>query len=183
VRLRLPPEERLSYAVAEETLKFRIAAENPRKRDLVQRILETHDGQPTLVIGQYLEQLRLIANDLEAPLVMGETPQAERERLFEGFRQGRIGVIVLSRVGNFALDLPEAQVLVQVSGAFGSRQEEAQRLGRLLRPKSHQEVAHFYTLVSRETKEEDFAHHRQLFLTEQGYQYRISDESEWPQAN
>jgi DNA excision repair protein ERCC-3 len=179
VRLRLPEDERLSYAVAEETLKFRIAAENPRKREVLEKILGQHPGEPALIIGQYLEQLRLIAHDLDAPLITGETPQSERERLFEAFRGGGLKTIVLSKVGNFALDLPEAQVLIQVSGAFGSRQEEAQRLGRLLRPKSEQQTAHFYSLVSRETKEEDFAHHRQLFLTEQGYQYRISDENEW----
>jgi DNA excision repair protein ERCC-3 len=179
VRLRLSDQERLSYAVSEEALKFRIAAENPRKRELVEKILEFHQGQPTLIIGQYLEQLKLIANDVDAPLIIGETPQAERERLFQAFRENRLRVLVLSKVGNFALDLPEAQVLIQVSGAFGSRQEEAQRLGRLLRPKTHGETAYFYSLVTRETKEEDFAHHRQLFLTEQGYQYRIMDEAQW----
>lgn len=179
VRSRLPEQDRLSYAVSEEKAKFRIAAENPVKRDLVQRILELHGDVPTLIIGQYLDQLELIAADLECPLIIGETKQAERERVFEAFRAGKISRIVLSKVGNFALDLPEAQVLVQVSGAFGSRQEEAQRLGRLLRPKKSGETAHFYSLVTRESKEEDFAHHRQLFLAEQGYAYRISDESEW----
>jgi DNA excision repair protein ERCC-3 len=179
VRTRLPEAERLTYAVSEENMKFRIAAENPVKRDLVQRILALHGNVPTLIIGQYLGQLELIAADLECPLIIGETKQAERERIFEGFRAGVIQRIVLSKVGNFALDLPEAQVLVQVSGAFGSRQEEAQRLGRLLRPKKTGETAHFYSIVTRESKEEDFAHHRQLFLAEQGYAYRISDESEW----
>ncbi len=179
VRTRLPEEERLTYAVSEENMKFRIAAENPVKRDLVQRILALHGNVPTLIIGQYLGQLELIAADLECPLIIGETKQTERERIFEGFRAGVIQRIVLSKVGNFALDLPEAQVLVQVSGAFGSRQEEAQRLGRLLRPKKTGETAHFYSIVTRESKEEDFAHHRQLFLAEQGYAYRISDESEW----
>lgn len=179
VRARLPEDERMTYALSEEAAKFRIAAENPVKRDLVQRILAHHGDVPTLIIGQYLGQLELIAADLECPLIVGDTRQAERERVFESFREGRIKRIVLSKVGNFALDLPEAQVLVQVSGAFGSRQEEAQRLGRLLRPKKAGEVAHFYSIVSRETKEEDFAHHRQLFLAEQGYAYRISDESEW----
>jgi DNA excision repair protein ERCC-3 len=179
VRLRLPEEERLSYAVAEEGLKFRIAAENPRKRELVERILELHAGQPSLVIGQYLHQLELIAHDLDAPLITGETPQSERDRLFDAFREGCIKTLVLSKVGNFALDLPDAQVMIQVSGTFGSRQEEAQRLGRVLRPKRPGVGAAFYSLVSRETKEEDFAHHRQLFLTEQGYQYRIMDEADW----
>ncbi len=179
VRLRLPEDERLSYALAENSLKFRIAAENPNKRLLLIKILDFHKNQPTLIIGQYLDQLALIAQDLDAPLITGETPQSERERLFQAFREGGLKTLVLSKVGNFALDLPDAQVLIQVSGAFGSRQEEAQRLGRLLRPKSQQEIAYFYSLVSRETKEEDFAHHRQLFLTEQGYQYRIMDEAEW----
>ncbi len=179
VRLRLSEEERLSYAVAENSMKFRIAAENPKKRVLLERILDQHKGQPSLVIGQYLHQLELIAQDLDAPLITGATPQGERERLFQAFRDGGIDVLVLSKVGNFALDLPDAQVLIQVSGAFGSRQEEAQRLGRLLRPKSDAETAYFYSLVSRETKEEDFAHHRQLFLTEQGYQYKIKDEADF----
>ena len=179
VRLRLSEEERLSYAVAEEGLKFRIAAENPRKRELVEKILDHHRGEPSLVIGQYLHQLELIANDLDAPLITGETPQSERERLFMAFREGGIKTLVLSKVGNFALDLPDAQVMIQVSGAFGSRQEEAQRLGRVLRPKGGGVGANFYSLVTRETKEEDFAHHRQLFLTEQGYGYRIMDEADW----
>ena len=179
VRLKLSEEERMSYAVAEANLKFRIAAENPRKRELIDKILRFHDGQPSLVIGQYIDQLELIANDLDAPLITGSTSQKERERLFHGFRDGIIKLLVLSKVGNFALDLPDAQVLIQVSGAFGSRQEEAQRLGRLLRPKASGETAYFYSLVTRESKEEDFAHHRQLFLTEQGYQYKIMDEAEW----
>jgi DNA excision repair protein ERCC-3 len=181
VRLRFSDDERLSYAVAEEQQKFRIAAENPRKRELVEKILALHQGEPSLVIGQYLHQLELIAGDLDAPLITGETPQAERERLFDAFREGRLKTLVLSKVGNFALDLPDAQVMVQVSGTFGSRQEEAQRLGRVLRPKRQGVSASFYSLVTRETKEEDFAHHRQLFLTEQGYQYKIMDETDWLQ--
>ena len=183
VRLRLSDDERLSYAVAEEQQKFRIAAENPRKRELVEKILALHQGEPSLVIGQYLHQLELIAGDLDAPLITGETPQAERERLFDAFREGRLKTLVLSKVGNFALDLPDAQVMIQVSGAFGSRQEEAQRLGRVLRPKRQGVTASFYSLVTRETKEEDFAHHRQLFLTEQGYQYQIMDEADWLQPH
>jgi DNA excision repair protein ERCC-3 len=179
IRLRLPEDERLAYAVADERMKFRIAAENPRKRELVETILGRHQGQPSLVIGHYLHQLELIASDLDAPLITGETAQSERERLFDAFREGRVGTLVLSKVGNFALDLPDAQVMIQVSGTFGSRQEEAQRLGRLLRPKAQGVGASFYSLVTRETKEEDFAHHRQLFLTEQGYQYKIMDEADW----
>ncbi len=179
VRLSLSPEERMSYAVVDERMKFRLAAENPRKRELLARIVDHHHPQPTLIIGQYIDQLELIAQDLDVPLVTGKTPQSKRERLFNKFREGQIRVLVLSKVGNFALDLPEAQILIQVSGAFGSRQEEAQRLGRLLRPKAQHETAHFYSLVTRESKEEDFAHHRQLFLTEQGYQYQIMDERDW----
>jgi DNA excision repair protein ERCC-3 len=179
VRMRLPEGERLSYAVAEEHTKFRIAAENPRKLEVLTQILQLHQNQPTLIIGQYIGQLELIAQTLEVPLITGETPQRERERLFHAFRDGVMTTLVLSKVGNFALDLPEAQILVQVSGQFGSRQEEAQRLGRLLRPKKHGETAQFYSLVTRETKEEDFSQHRQLFLTEQGYQYRIQDETDW----
>jgi DNA excision repair protein ERCC-3 len=168
----------MEYATAAPREKFRSAAENPIKRALAQRVLEPHPGAPTLVIGQYLDQLKHLAEDLDAPLITGKTAQRERDRLYEAFRCGQLRVLVLSKVGNFALDLPDAEVLVQVSGAFGSCQEEAQRLGRVLRPKHHGQQAHFYTLVSRETDEELFAHHRQLFLTEQGYSYRIADEEE-----
>lgn len=178
VRLRLPAEERMAYAVAPDREKHRIAAENPAKRRVLAELLRQHAGQPTLIIGQYLDQLELLGQDTEAPVITGKTPQAERERLFQAFREGRLQTLILSKVGNFALDLPDAEVLVQVSGAFGSRQEEAQRLGRLLRPKQGGRGAHFYTLVTRETSEEDFAHHRQLFLAEQGYSYRILDEEE-----
>ena len=142
------------------------------------RIIAHHRDAPALIIGQYLEQLQTIASELRAPLVTGKTPQRERERLYGEFRDGSLRTLVLSKIGNYALDLPDAEVLAQVSGTFGSRQEEAQRLGRVLRPKPDGRPAHFYTLVSRETDEEDFAHHRQLFLTEQGYSYRILDEEE-----
>lgn len=178
VRLRLPADERMAYAIAPDREKHRIAAENPAKRGVLGKLLELHAGQPTLIIGQYLDQLELIGADTEAPVITGKTPQAERERLFQAFREGRLKLLILSKVGNFALDLPDAEVLIQVSGAFGSRQEEAQRLGRLLRPKQGGSGAHFYSLVTRETSEEDFAHHRQLFLAEQGYSYRILDEEE-----
>ena len=124
-------------------------------------------------IDEYLDQVAGIAEDTGAPLVTGKTPQAERERIYDQFRRGELRCIVLSRVGNFAIDLPDADALIQVSGAFGSRQEEAQRLGRILRPKRDGRAAHFFTLVSRDTREEEFAHHRKLFLTEQGYSYQI----------
>ncbi|WP_424950972.1 DNA repair helicase XPB [Deinococcus sp.] len=178
VRLALPQDERLSYAAAADREKHRIAAENPDKRSVVSALLRLHPGSPTLVIGQYLDQLALIAADQEAPLITGKTPQVERERLFQAFRERRLPLIVMSKVGNFALDLPDAEMLIQVSGAFGSRQEEAQRLGRLLRPKQGGGGATFYSVVSRETSEEDHAHHRQLFLAEQGYAYRILDGTE-----
>ena len=131
-----------------------------------------------LVIGQYLKQLRRVANRFDLPLITGQTPNGEREALYAAFREGRIRRLVLSKVGNFAIDLPDANVMIQVSGTFGSRQEEAQRLGRILRPKANGDFAHFYSLVTRDTRELDFAHHRQLFLTEQGYSYAIVDGGE-----
>ncbi|HWQ14483.1 MAG TPA: DNA repair helicase XPB [Roseiflexaceae bacterium] len=182
VRLSLPDDARMAYALAERREQHRIAAENPRKLRLVRAILDMHPGAPTLVIGQYLGQLQFIADNLAAPLITGKTPQRERERLFDAFRQGEVELLVISRVGNFALDLPDAELLVQVSGTFGSRQEEAQRLGRILRPKADGRQAHFYTLVTRDTSELDFAHNRQLFLAEQGYSYRIWEADEVLQA-
>jgi DNA excision repair protein ERCC-3 len=178
VRCAMPRSLRMEYAVAEAREKFRIAAENPVKLDLAGQLLQSHQGAPTLIIGQYIDQLKKIAEKLNFPLITGKTAQRERDRLYEQFRKGEVRVLILSKVGNYALDLPDAEVLVQVSGTFGSRQEEAQRLGRILRPKTDGRQAHFYTLVSRETDEEMFAHHRQLFLTEQGYSYRIVDEEE-----
>jgi DNA excision repair protein ERCC-3 len=187
IRVGLPEEERMTYATAEPRDQHRVAAENPRKLKLARAILQAHPGVPTLIIGQYLRQLEYIADNLGAPLIVGKMPQRERDRLFEAFRQGEIPegldrpLLVLSKVGNFALDLPDAELLVQVSGSFGSRQEEAQRLGRVLRPKPDGRHAHFYTLVTRDTIELDMAHHRQLFLAEQGYSYRILDASELEQ--
>jgi len=178
VRVSLPDDQRMVYATAEPREMYRIAAENPRKLPLVRAILEAHPAAPTLVIGQYLDQLQYIADNLAAPLITGKTPQRERERLFDAFRHGEEALLVISKVGNFALDLPDAELLVQVSGTFGSRQEEAQRLGRILRPKADGRQAHFYTLVTRDTQELDFSHNRQLFLAEQGYSYRILDASE-----
>jgi DNA excision repair protein ERCC-3 len=175
VRVALPEPLRMEYAVAEWRHKYRIASENPAKDDLVARLLERYCGQRVLIIGQYLKQLRQLRKRFGIPLIMGQTPNAEREDLYDKFRKGEIRYLILSKVGNFALDLPDANVLIQVSGTFGSRQEEAQRLGRILRPKADGEAAHFYTLVTRDTRELDFAHHRQLFLTEQGYSYTIAD--------
>ena len=180
VRLSMPGQERMEYAIAEWRDKFRLASENPLKEDLCELLLAKHDGPDdrVLIIGQYLKQLRSIAARFDIPLITGGTSNPEREDLYGRFRAGEIRRLVLSKVGNFAIDLPDANVMVQVSGTFGSRQEEAQRLGRILRPKNGAEPAHFYTLVSRDTREMDFAHHRQLFLTEQGYSYEIVDETE-----
>ena len=175
VRIALPEPLRMEYAVAEWRNKYRLASENPAKDDIVARLLERYPGKRVLIIGQYLKQLRQLRKRFGFPLITGQTPNADREQLYDRFRRGELRHLILSKVGNFALDLPDANVLIQVSGTFGSRQEEAQRLGRILRPKAGGEVAHFYTLVTRDTRELDFAHHRQLFLTEQGYSYSIVD--------
>src|SRR5262249_14023073 len=158
---------RMEYAVAEWRNKYRLASENPAKEEIVGRLLERCRGARILVIGQYLSQLRKLAKRFELPLITGQTPIAQREEFCAKFRSGEVRHLILSKVGNFAIDLPDANVLIQVSGTFGSRQEEAQRLGRILRPKTGGEIAHFYTLVTRDTRELDFAHHRQMFLTEQ----------------
>lgn len=179
IRCALPEPLRMEYAVAPWRQKFRLASENPVKGLLCQKILERHADSQVLIIGQYLSQLRKLARQFDIPLITGQTSQIERERLYGDFRAGKIRRIILSKVGNFALDLPDAHVLIQVSGTFGSRQEEAQRLGRILRPKVDGLQAHFYTLTTRDTKELDFALHRQLFLTEQGYRYEILDETDW----
>ena len=178
VRLSLPDEFRMEYAVAEWRNKYRLASENPAKNDVVGRLLERYPGHHVIIIGQYLKQLRDLAHRYKLPLITGATPQSEREELYRKFRTGEVRTMILSKVGNFAIDLPDANVLIQVSGAFGSRQEEAQRLGRILRPKPGGDIAHFYTLVTRDTRELEFAHHRQLFLTEQGYSYSIIDEDD-----
>ena len=169
---------RRDRAGADHRHKFRIASENVAKDDVVAELLERHAEQRVIVIGQYLAQLKALAKRFGIPLITGATGSAEREDLYNKFRTGELRHLILSKVGNFALDLPDANVLIQVSGTFGSRQEEAQRLGRILRPKTGREVAHFYTLVTRDTRELDFAHHRQLFLTEQCYSYRIKDATE-----
>jgi DNA excision repair protein ERCC-3 len=173
VRVPLPAHERMDYATADERDRFRIASENPAKDELVPEVLGRHPGGQALVIGYYLGQLRRIATRLGAPLVTGKTPRREREALFERFRSGELRALCVSKVANFALDLPSASVAVQVAGTFGSRQEEAQRLGRLLRPKPGDNRAFFYTLVSRDTCEQDYAHRRQLFLAEEGYRYTV----------
>ncbi len=179
VRVALPEAARMEYAVAEWRNKYRIASENPAKMDIVAKLLEQFHDKNVLIIGQYLNQLRDLKNRFEIPLITGQTGNPEREELYNKFRRGELRQLILSKVGNFAIDLPDAHVLIQVSGTFGSRQEEAQRLGRILRPKADEETAHFFSLVTRDTRELDFAHHRQMFLTEQGYSYSIVDETDF----
>ncbi len=175
VRVTLPEGERLAYATAEPEERYRLASCTHRKVDVVKSLMARHAGQPTLVIGQYIEQLDELAEALGAPVIKGETSVKERQRLFDAFRSGEERTLVVSKVANFSIDLPDAEVAIQVSGSFGSRQEEAQRLGRLLRPGHDGKVARFYTVVSRDTVDADFAQNRQRFLAEQGYAYRIVD--------
>uniref|UniRef100_UPI00286DA820 DNA repair helicase XPB n=1 Tax=Nocardioides sp. TaxID=35761 RepID=UPI00286DA820 len=175
VRVTLPEGQRLAYAIAEPEERYRLASCTHAKIDVVRRLVDQHQGQPTLVIGQYIDQIDELAELLGAPVIKGETPVKERQRLFEAFRSGEEPLLVVSKVANFSIDLPSAEVAIQVSGSFGSRQEEAQRLGRLLRPKAEGKSAHFYTVVSRDTVDADFAQNRQRFLAEQGYAYRIID--------
>ncbi len=176
VRVALPDGERMVYATAEPEERYRLAACTRGKTRLTQRLVEKHAGEQTLVIGQYLDQLDEIGEALDAPVIKGETSVKERERLFQAFREGEIRLLVVSKVANFSVDLPSATVAIQVSGSFGSRQEEAQRLGRLLRPKDDGRSARFYTIVTRDTVDAEFAQHRQRFLAEQGYAYTIADE-------
>jgi DNA excision repair protein ERCC-3 len=175
VRVDLPERERLEYAASADDERYRFAASAPEKIKVVQQLVARHEGERILVIGQYLDQLEGLADVLGAPSLTGSTPIAERERLYQEFRDGTTKVLVVSKVANFSVDLPEATVAIQVSGSFGSRQEEAQRLGRLLRPKESGIPASFYTLVARDTVDQDFAQNRQRFLAEQGYSYTILD--------
>ncbi|GAB95596.1 DNA excision repair protein ERCC-3 [Kineosphaera limosa] len=183
IRVSLPDAERMAYATADPADRYRLASCAPVKEAVVRRIVESHRGAQVLVIGQYLDQLQILADELDAPLITGETSVAQRQKLFTAFRTGEIGLLVVSKVANFSIDLPEASVAVQVSGTFGSRQEEAQRLGRVLRPKRDAGTAHFYTVVTRDTVDADFAAHRQRFLAEQGYAYRIVDAEDLPQPS
>jgi DNA excision repair protein ERCC-3 len=176
IRVALPEEKRLTYALSEDGREaYRVAATNPAKYDALRRLVAMHRDDNVLIIGQYLEQLDVIAAMLDAPVITGKTPIREREKLYAAFRRSEIKLLVVSKVANFAIDLPDANVAIQVSGTFGSRQEEAQRLGRVLRPKSDGGAAHFYSIVTRETLDQDFGANRQLFLTEQGYRYTILD--------
>jgi DNA excision repair protein ERCC-3 len=175
VRVTLTDNERLQYATSEADDRYKVCSTARTKAPVVRAILDRHPGESALVIGAYLEQLHELGEELEAPIIEGSTKNKEREALFDAFRRGEIRRLVVSKVANFSIDLPEASVAVQVSGTFGSRQEEAQRLGRLLRPKAERKQAHFYSVVSRDTLDTDYAAHRQRFLAEQGYAYRIVD--------
>lgn len=173
IRAAMPPALQERYHLAGARDKFRIAAENPHKIAVLNELLKRHAGRQILIIGQYLQQLRQVADELDIPLITGRMPQDEREKCFQAFRSKQIPVLAVSKVANFAIDLPDAAVAIQISGTFGSRQEEAQRLGRILRPKEDGLTAYFYTLVSDGTREQEFATRRQLFLIEQGYEYGI----------
>ena len=175
VRLTLPERDRMLYATAEPEDKYRLAASAPGKNTVVEQLVAKHEGEPTLIIGQYLDQLEELGEHIGADIITGATTVPERQRLFDAFRAGEITKLVVSKVANFSIDLPEASVAIQVSGSFGSRQEGAQRLGRLLRPKGDGRTAHFYAVVARDTVDQDFAAHRQRFLAEQGYAYTIVD--------
>ena len=180
VRADMPSSEKMEYATASSKDRYRLAACSQVKFEVVDKILNKHSGKQTLLIGAYLDQLRTLARRTGAPLIDGRTSAAKREKLFAQFRTGEITTLVVSKVANFSIDLPDTAVVVQVSGTFGSRQEEAQRLGRLLRPKSTGEIAYFYTVVTRDTVDATFALHRQRFLAEQGYAYRLVDANDIP---
>jgi len=178
VRITLTDAERLNYATAEQEDRYRFCATSQTKKDVAIALARQHANDQVLVIGQYLDQLDALSEALGVPVIKGETPVKERERLFALFRTGEIKCLVVSKVANFSIDLPEATIAIQVSGTFGSRQEEAQRLGRILRPKADGRGARFYSLVARDTVDQDFAQNRQRFLAEQGYAYRIIDADE-----
>ena len=171
IRVHLPTHKEIAYAIATKRDKYRIASENERKIEIVKELIENHQHDFILVIGQYLTQLKTIAKEINAPLITGSTPENKRDQLYQAFREGKQRILVVSKVANFAIDLPDASVAIQVSGSFGSRQEEAQRLGRILRPKKQN--SYFYSIVTRFSSEEEFASHRQKFLSEQGYHYRL----------
>lgn len=183
VRADMPSSEKMEYATASSKDRYRLAACSQVKFEVVDKILNKHSGKQTLLIGAYLDQLQAFARRTGAPLIDGRTSAAKREKLFAQFRTGEITTLVVSKVANFSIDLPDTAVVIQVSGTFGSRQEEAQRLGRLLRPKSTGEIAYFYTVVTRDTVDATFALHRQRFLAEQGYAYRLVDANDIPSLN
>jgi len=172
IKINLPQEKEIDYAVAEQRKKHKIASENPKKIEFVKALIEKSPDDKILVIGQYIEQLSQIAKELSCPIITGKTPNSERDEIYKKFKTGEISVLVVSKVANFAIDLPDASMAIQVSGTFGSRQEEAQRLGRILRPKERK--SRFFTLITRNTVEEEFGSNRQKFLAEQGYAYKIA---------
>jgi DNA excision repair protein ERCC-3 len=173
IRLDLPDKLKLKYATAERRDKYKIASTNPQKINIIKKIITQHSNDNILIIGQYLDQLHIISEAFNVPIITGATANKERERLYGDFKNGKIKMLIVSKVANFAIDLPDANVAIQISGTFGSRQEEAQRLGRILRPKQDENQAHFYSIVTRNTLDQDYASKRQLFLTEQGYKYSI----------
>jgi DNA excision repair protein ERCC-3 len=173
IRVPMDDNNRMEYALTPDTEKYRYASGNPAKYEILDAVLDKHPDDNILIIGMYLDQLEIVARRYNAPLITGKTPVQEREKLFARFRTGEVRLLVVSKVANFAIDLPDANVAIQISGTFGSRQEEAQRLGRILRPKQNGLLAHFYSIVTRDTRDQDFAANRQLFLTEQGYHYTI----------
>lgn len=175
VRVTLTDNERLQYATAEPEERYKLCSTARTKIPVVRRVLDQHPDEPALVIGAYLDQLDELGEELDAPVIKGSTKNKEREELFDRFRKGELRTLVVSKVANFSIDLPEASVAIQVSGTFGSRQEEAQRLGRILRPKGDGRQAHFYSVVARDTLDTEYAAHRQRFLAEQGYAYKIVD--------
>lgn len=181
IRIPMEPELKMKYALADLREKIVIAGTNPAKDEIVEKLLAYHNGEHdrTLIIGQYINQLETLSARLKIPLITGKTPNRERDTLYADFRSGKLKNLMISKVGNFAIDLPDANVLIQVSGTFGSRQEEAQRLGRVLRPKSDGGSAHFYSIVTQDSREQEFAMNRQLFLTEQGYAYKILKRGDW----
>ncbi len=178
IRVDLPQNEKMRLFSLSPGKQTRVAYENPNKLDVVRKLLQQHKKDRVLIMGQYISQLNQYASQFEIPLITGSTPNTQRITLYDDFRNGRITRLILSRVGNFAIDLPDANVAIQISGSFGSRQEEAQRLGRILRPKAQHQQALFYSIVTRDTRELEFAMKRQLFLAEQGYEYEIRYDSE-----
>jgi DNA excision repair protein ERCC-3 len=178
IRVPMDRQQRVEYAMSSTKEQFRIASENGNKTDVVEKILERHLEDNVLIIGQYINQLESLADKIKAPIITGKTPTSDRIFLYDQFKSGKLKTLIVSKVANFAIDLPDANVAIQVSGTFGSRQEEAQRLGRILRPKEDLSQAHFYSVVTKETKDEEYAANRQLFLTEQGYKYRIINSEE-----
>ena len=181
IRIPMEAELKMKYALAPIREKITLASTNPEKTDIVERLLKYYDkpDDRVLIIGQYIDQLESLSKELNIPLITGKTPNKDREKLYGAFRDGSLKNLMVSKVGNFAIDLPDANVLIQISGTFGSRQEEAQRLGRVLRPKSDGGAAHFYSIVTQDSKEQEFAMNRQLFLTEQGYAYKIIKRGDW----